>query len=135
MTRASEIDREASAGLPIRPGTDDSDGAETTGFEVLRSAIKSIPAGPGVYRMLDRHGELLYVGKAKSLRKRVANYVKTAGLTIRIQRMVQMTRSLEVTATHTEVEPTGAVYLAMRGQAALDRRDEVTNWIVCGAVC
>ena len=104
MTRASKIDRDASAGLPIRPATDVADGAETSGFEVLRAAIKSIPAGPGVYRMLDRHGELLYVGKAKSLRKRVASYVKTAGLTIRIQRMVQMTRSLEVTATHTEVE-------------------------------
>ncbi len=104
MTRTSEIDRDASAGLPIRPATDVADGAETSGFEVLRAAIKSIPAGPGVYRMLDRQGDLLYVGKAKSLRKRVASYVKAAGLTIRIQRMVQMTRSLEVTATHTEVE-------------------------------
>ena len=103
MTGDLDIDPGARSDPPHQPDAGARD-ADRNGFDVLRAAVKSLPAGPGVYRMLDRNGELLYVGKAKSIRKRVASYVKAAGLATRIQRMVHMTRSLEVTATHTEVE-------------------------------
>ena len=83
------------------PQTEDS---PVEGADVLRRQIKSLPTSPGVYRMFDGKGELLYVGKAKNLRRRVASYTKGTGLTMRIMRMVAMTRSLEVSTTHTEVE-------------------------------
>ncbi|MBM3613217.1 MAG: excinuclease ABC subunit C, partial [Alphaproteobacteria bacterium] len=54
--------------------------------------------------MLDRHGDALYVGKAKSLRRRVSSYVKTARLPVRLQRMVAQTVSVEVITTNSEVE-------------------------------
>ncbi|MGD9537479.1 MAG: excinuclease ABC subunit UvrC [Alphaproteobacteria bacterium] len=74
------------------------------GAEVLRAALRTLPLKPGVYRMLDRHGEPLYVGKARSLRKRVATYLHVERLPIRLQRMVAATASLEVVTTNSEVE-------------------------------
>ncbi len=74
------------------------------GAEVVRAALRNLPLSPGVYRMLDRHGEPLYVGKAKSLRKRVAAYVKVDRLPVRLQRMVAATTSLEIVSTRSEVE-------------------------------
>ena len=74
------------------------------GAAIIQAALKTLPAGPGVYRMFDAEGALLYIGKARSLKKRVANYTKIAGLSIRIQRMVHRVARLEVTVTHTEAE-------------------------------
>ncbi|MBM3483477.1 MAG: excinuclease ABC subunit UvrC [Alphaproteobacteria bacterium] len=74
------------------------------GAEVLARALRTMPFSPGVYRMLDRHGDALYVGKAKSLRRRVSSYVKTARLPVRLQRMVAQTVSVEVITTNSEVE-------------------------------
>src|SRR5579864_1194471 len=74
------------------------------GLEVIRAALKTLPSGPGVYRMLDRRGDALYVGKARNLRARVTNYTNLANLSIRLRRMVAETRSMEVVVTHTEVE-------------------------------
>ncbi|MGF1608249.1 MAG: excinuclease ABC subunit UvrC [Kiloniellales bacterium] len=74
------------------------------GIEAIADALRSLPAGPGVYRMLDRRGDALYVGKARSLKKRVATYTQLAKLPRRLQRMVAETASLEVVTTHTEVE-------------------------------
>jgi excinuclease ABC subunit C len=74
------------------------------GRAVIQAALKTIPAGPGVYRMLDAKGEVLYVGKAKSLRRRVESYARAVGLSTRILRMVAQTAALEVISTHTEVE-------------------------------
>jgi excinuclease ABC subunit C len=74
------------------------------GPDVLRQALRTMPLAPGVYRMLDRHGEPLYVGKARSLRRRVATYVKAARLPLRLQRMVAATASVEVITTNSEVE-------------------------------
>ncbi len=59
---------------------------------------------PGVYRMLSAKGDVLYVGKAKNLKKRVSSYTKPDRLTLRIQRMISETVSMEVVTTHTEVE-------------------------------
>ncbi len=50
------------------------------GAELIRAQLRTLPAGPGVYRMLDRKGDALYVGKAKSLKKRVASYTNPSKL-------------------------------------------------------
>jgi excinuclease ABC subunit C len=74
------------------------------GAAVIQRHLATLPMGPGVYRMLDARGDVLYIGKARSLRKRVTSYTKLQGLTIRIQRMVRQVCSVEVTTTHTEAE-------------------------------
>lgn len=74
------------------------------GTDVIASALKTMPETPGVYRMLDAKGDVLYVGKAKDLKKRVASYTQLPRLSNRIQRMVAETAAVEVVTTHTEVE-------------------------------
>ncbi len=74
------------------------------GAAVIQRHLATLPMGPGVYRMLDARGDVLYIGKARALRKRVTSYTKLQGLTIRIQRMVRQVCSVEVTTTHTEAE-------------------------------
>jgi excinuclease ABC subunit C len=63
-----------------------------------------MPASPGVYRMLDRRGDALYVGKARSLKSRVQNYAHPAGLSNRLRRMIAETAAMEIVVTHTEAE-------------------------------
>ena len=74
------------------------------GVSVIRNQVKTLPNAPGVYRMLDENGDVLYVGKARSLKKRVVNYTHAAKLEHRIFRMVSETASMEIVRTHTEVE-------------------------------
>ena len=74
------------------------------GMEIISSYVKTLPESPGVYRMLNPKGDVLYVGKSKCLRKRVHSYTKVERLTIRLQRMVSETLSMEFVTTHTEVE-------------------------------
>ncbi len=71
------------------------------GAAVLLAALPNLPAGPGVYRMLSADGTALYVGKARSLRKRVPAYTQPARLPERLRRMVNETASLEVVTTRT----------------------------------
>jgi excinuclease ABC subunit C len=63
-----------------------------------------MPATPGVYRMLDRRGDALYVGKARNLKSRVQNYTHPAGLSNRLRRMIAETAAMEIVVTHTEAE-------------------------------
>jgi len=63
-----------------------------------------MPARPGVYRMLDRNGDGLYVGKARNLKSRVQNYAHPLGLSNRLRRMIAETAAIEVVVTHTEAE-------------------------------
>jgi len=63
-----------------------------------------MPAGPGVYRMLDRRGDALYVGKARSLKNRMQNYAHPAALSNRLRRMIAETATVEIVVTHTEAE-------------------------------
>jgi excinuclease ABC subunit C len=72
--------------------------------DVIAAYLKTLPGSPGVYRMINGAGDVLYVGKAKSLKKRVANYTQIARLSNRLRRMVSETRSMEFITTHTEVE-------------------------------
>src|SRR5439155_6560331 len=74
------------------------------GVAVLRAALRNVPASPGVYRMLDRKGDALYVGKARNLKARVQNYTHTAGLSNRLRRMVAETAVLEIVVAATEAE-------------------------------
>ena len=74
------------------------------GTEIIKGFVKTLPNAPGVYRMLDAGGEAIYVGKARSLAKRVVNYTAGMRLPIRLQRMVSETRSMMFVRTHTEVE-------------------------------
>jgi excinuclease ABC subunit C len=74
------------------------------GVAVIRAALRTTPATPGVYRMLDRKGDALYVGKARSLRSRVQNYTHLAALSNRLRRMVAETAAMEIVSTHTEAE-------------------------------
>ena len=78
--------------------------ATASGPEVIRNFVKTLPAAPGVYRMFDAAGEVIYVGKARSLKARVTNYTRPEGLDIRIQRMIAATANMEFVRTETEAE-------------------------------
>jgi len=80
------------------------DGPLAAGAALIKEHLPRLPQGPGVYRMLDKRGDALYVGKARSLAKRVASYAAVAKLAERLRRMVAETASLEIVSTHTEVE-------------------------------
>ncbi|MXO57477.1 excinuclease ABC subunit UvrC [Pontixanthobacter gangjinensis] len=74
------------------------------GLHAIRETVKTLMPVPGVYRMLDTRGDVLYVGKARALKNRVANYTQIANLTNRLQRMVSQTRSMEIVTTNSEAE-------------------------------
>ncbi len=74
------------------------------GAATIRIQLKTMPKKAGVYRMLSEKGTVLYVGKAKNLKNRVASYTQIARLPNRLQRMVAQTRGMEVVVTRTEAE-------------------------------
>ncbi len=78
--------------------------ARKTGPEVIASYLKMLPGSPGVYRMTDTAGDVIYVGKARSLKARVSNYVRMGGHTNRIARMISATAGMEFVTTRTESE-------------------------------
>ena len=74
------------------------------GMQIIRDRVKTLPNQPGVYRMINQRGDVLYVGKARDLKKRVTTYGQPHRLAMRLQRMVAETVAMEFVATHTEVE-------------------------------
>jgi len=78
--------------------------APATGPEVVRRFAKTLPNRPGVYRMLDADGTVLYVGKARSLKARVHSYTRFGGHTNRIAAMIARTAAMEFITTATEAE-------------------------------
>ncbi len=74
------------------------------GTQVIARYLKTLPAAPGVYRMLGAQGEVIYVGKARSLKARVANYARLQGHTNRIARMIMATHAMEFVTVRTEAE-------------------------------
>jgi excinuclease ABC subunit C len=78
--------------------------APSPGVANIEAALATMPLAPGVYRMLDARGEALYVGKARSLKKRVTSYTQLARLPERLRRMVSETVAMEIVTTHTEAE-------------------------------
>src|SRR5215467_14623092 len=79
-------------------------GALAAGRAVIARYARLAPNGPGVYRMIDAKGDVLYVGKAKNIRRRIAAYARPTGYDTRIERMIAATASLEFVSTATETE-------------------------------
>jgi excinuclease ABC subunit C len=79
-------------------------GSLAAGRDAIVHAIKEAPSRPGVYRMIDGRGDVLYVGKAKNIKKRIGAYARPTGLDTRIERMIAQTRTLEFVVTRTETE-------------------------------
>ena len=71
-------------------------GSLAAGRDAIVHAIKEAPSRPGVYRMIDGRGDVLYVGKAKNIKKRIAAYARPTGLDTRIERMIAQTRDARV---------------------------------------
>ena len=84
--------------------TDDATPPPPSGHEVIRAFVRTLPSAPGVYRMLDAEGEVMYVGKARNLKARVTNYTRPDTLEVRLQRMIASTVSMEFVRTETESE-------------------------------
>ncbi|MEY3658456.1 MAG: excinuclease subunit UvrC, partial [Pseudomonadota bacterium] len=74
------------------------------GVAAIRNVVKTLPIKPGVYRMYDARGDVLYVGKAKALKNRVTNYTQVDRLPNRLRRMVAQTRSMTIVTTNSEAE-------------------------------
>ena len=98
---ASERFNEEQATYAVR-GADQPD--LEAGIAAIREVLKTLPRNPGVYRMQDARGDVLYVGKARALRNRVINYTQVAKLPKRLQRMIAQTRSMTIVTTRTEAE-------------------------------
>lgn len=98
---AAERFNEAQATDAVR-GADQPDLEQ--GVAAIRTVLKTLPARPGVYRMHDARGDVLYVGKARVLKNRVTNYTQVSKLSKRLQRMVSQTRSMTIVTTRTEAE-------------------------------
>src|SRR5579862_9990581 len=78
--------------------------APLEGAALIKDQVKRLPDAPGVYRMMGDEGEVLYVGKARSLKKRVIQYAQGRFHTQRIAHMVDLTRSMEFVTTRTETD-------------------------------
>ncbi|HPB23177.1 MAG TPA: excinuclease ABC subunit UvrC [Novosphingobium sp.] len=74
------------------------------GLAAIREVQATLKPKPGVYRMLDARGDVLYVGKARALKNRVANYTQVERLPLRLKRMVAQTRSMTIVTTNSEAE-------------------------------
>ena len=74
------------------------------GLAVIKNTSRDLPELPGVYRMIDAKGEVLYVGKAKHLRARVSSYLNAAAMGARLQRMISQTASMDIVTTRSEAE-------------------------------
>lgn len=89
-------------------GADDlglqSPAGQVLGTEAIKAFLRTLDGSPGVYRMMAANGDVLYVGKAKNLKKRVASYTRPERLSIRMARVVAATATMEVVTTHTEAE-------------------------------
>ena len=93
---------EDAATFAVRGGKDAPD--LDLGVAAIRNVLRTLPLRPGVYRMQDTAGDVLYVGKAKSLKARVTNYTQVKRLPRRLQRMVAQTRSMTIVTTNSEAE-------------------------------
>lgn len=101
----SVVEVEASRpGVEIDWHVDGLDETGLTGADLIAEFVKRLPNAPGVYRMLNKDGEVMYVGKARSLKKRVSNYAQGRVHSNRLSRMVRDTVHMEFVTTRTEVE-------------------------------
>ena len=106
-----EVEEVGPAARPADPTTDlaglwekGGDTQGLAGMALIQALVKRLPNRPGVYRMISAAGDVLYVGKARSLKKRVTNYALGRAHTARIGRMIRETASMEFVVTRTEIE-------------------------------
>lgn len=98
------IDANSDKNSSSDPNNDAGETAAVHGVDCIKGYLPRLPLGAGVYRMINKRGDILYVGKAKSLRKRVTSYTNLNRQSNRIRRMVNETVSMEFVSTHTEAE-------------------------------
>ncbi len=91
-------------GVPVEEVRFRRSATKATGAALIAEEVKRLPNAPGVYRMLDKGGDVLYVGKARSLKKRVVSYSRPTGLSSRILSMINQTVAMEFITTGTETE-------------------------------
>src|SRR5450631_2185084 len=102
---ASELrEDEEESSLPELDLNEAPAGTLKAGRAAIARAVKHAPSAPGVYRMIDAKGEVLYVGKAKNIKKRVTAYTRPVGHDSRITRMIAATVTMEFVSTATETE-------------------------------
>ena len=99
-----EVAESTSATPPVEWNENRAEMEGLKGAELIQAFVKRLPNGPGVYRMFNETGDVLYVGKARSLKKRVSNYAQGRGHSNRIARMVRETANMEFVTTRTEIE-------------------------------
>ena len=97
-----EDDEESS--LPELDLNEPAEGTLANGAAAIARAVKHAPSSPGVYRMIDAKGDVLYVGKAKHIKKRVTSYTRQNAHDSRITRMIAATATMEFVSTATETE-------------------------------
>ena len=98
-----QVEDEGEDGIAVEEPAD-APAEAACGPAAIRRFARLLPNQPGVYRMLDRKGDALYVGKARNLKARVAAYTRTGGHTNRIAAMIALTASMEFVTTATEAE-------------------------------
>ncbi len=100
MTDDTETEQKPRDGQSEKPP----EGTLAEGTQIIAEFVRTLPRKPGVYRMIAADGEVLYVGKAKSLRSRVGSYTQPNRLATRLIRMVSATRTMEFSVTGSEAE-------------------------------
>lgn len=95
---------EEESSLPELDLNEQASGTLAAGRAAITRSVKHAPSAPGVYRMIDAKGEVLYVGKAKNIKKRVTSYTRPVGHDSRITRMIAATVTMEFVSTATETE-------------------------------
>jgi excinuclease ABC subunit C len=97
-------EEEEESSLPEQDAEEAAPGTLKAGRAAIARAVKHAPSSPGVYRMIDGKGAVLYVGKAKNIKKRVTNYARPTAYDARIARMIAATVTMEFVTTKTETE-------------------------------
>ena len=90
--------------IPDEPGDAIAEGPLAVGRAAIEHAVRHAPTSPGVYRMMNAAHDVLYVGKAKNVRKRLSSYARPTGQVMRIARMIAATSTVEIVSTVTETE-------------------------------
>ena len=101
---STNVEQETNKSAPGEIDQPPTTNIDITGPAVIQAALKDLPSSPGVYRMLDHKGDVIYVGKARSLKARVSNYARLGGHTNRIARMIAATAAMEFVTVRTEAE-------------------------------
>ncbi len=99
-----DVENKGPALVAVEDSIEAASTGKRTGPEVIQRYLKTLGTGPGVYRMLDVKGDVIYVGKARNLKARVQNYIRLGGHTNRIARMIASTAAMEFVSTPTESE-------------------------------